>query len=283
MRGVLQADASLLAHIKEIIKRLLQLWDKHLGSESHEQSTSVPISQLAADDPAHVTIAQQEQLAWYPNWPLLHTRPRYDGLEYENGRSTDTSVYTKCDSSLNKAEAPGQRTYNPGIFKVTCLHGTVYGFHFMREHESPSDLFTLLLTRWPRDRLLPALVWYDNMCKAYEYIIKREPWMLKFMRVFVDSFHYGSKLKLALHKCPQCFNPHTHFIAALFNSQYEEHGNSFLSLFKRSTRSMGLKRAVKMLAMVLRRWNGSKARNVGPILLHWMEQAQYCCEKLGWQ
>jgi hypothetical protein len=280
MRAVLQAEASLLGHVIDILKCLLQLWDKHLMSSSHEQSTSVPISQLAENDPAHAIIALQEQLAWYLNWPLLYTRPRYAGLEEENGRSTDSSVYTKCDSSLNKAAAPSQRTFNPGIFKVTCLHGVVYGFHFMREHESPSDLFTLLLTRWPRGRL-PALVWYDNMCKAYEYIIKREPWMLKFIRAFVDSFHYGSKLRLALHKCPQCFNPHTHSIAVLFNSQYEEHGNAFLSLFKRSTRTMGLKRALEMIAMVLRRWNGSKAKS-GSALIHWLEQAEDCCKQLGW-
>jgi hypothetical protein len=52
---------------------------------------------------------------------------------------------------------------NPGIFKVTCAHAVAYGFHFMKEPESPSDLLTLLLTCWPRDMLLPALLWYGNL------------------------------------------------------------------------------------------------------------------------
>jgi hypothetical protein len=282
LQGGFMADPARKGHITEIMQCLLNLWDRELGSATAADSTSVPIADLHEDDAAWDTISKQQQLAWYPNWPLLYTRPRYDGLEHANGRSQDTSVYTKCDGTENK-ESPGQRKFNPGIFKVTCVHGIVYGFHFMKEAESPSDLFTLLLTRWPRCRQLPALMWYDNMCKAYEYIIKREPWMLKLMRALVDSFHYGSALRIAIHKCPQCFNTQAHPVAELFNSQYEEHGNAFLSVFRRSARTMGLERAVDLIAMLLEKWGGSKERKMALRLAHWRMQYELTCRRLGWQ
>jgi hypothetical protein len=176
----------------------------------------------------------------------------------------------------------GQRKFNPGIFKVTCPHGVVYGFHFMKDHESPSDLFTLLLTRWPRDRLLPALMWYDNMCKAYEYIIKREPWMLKFMRAVVDSFHYGSSQQVPLHKCPRCFDTKAHTVAARFNSQYEEHGNAYLSLFRNSLRTMALPRARELVGTVLKCWGGQKLEKIRLELQAEQKQYQEVCSWLAW-
>jgi hypothetical protein len=282
LQGDFMSDPAWKGHISDILTCLLRLWDQHLRSPAAEHSKSVLISGLEPDDAARAIIEKQQLLAWYPNWPLLYTRPRYEGLEQEDGRSKDKSAYTKCDGGQKK-ESPGQRKFNPGIFKVTCVHGVVYGFHFMKEPESPSDLFTMLLTRWPRGRLLPALLWYDNMCKAYEYIIKREPWMLKFMRALVDSFHYGSALRIALHKCPQCFNTQAHMVAELFNSQYEEHGNAFLSVFRRSARTMGLQRALQLIAMLLRKWNGSKARKMERKFSTWREQYELACRALRWQ
>jgi hypothetical protein len=268
-------------HAEVLLQCLLDMHHEHIGKVvDPQESKSVLISSLPPDDPAHSIIAQQEQLAWYPNWPLLYTRPRYDGLEHANGRSQDTFVYTKCDGTENK-ESPGQRKFNPGIFKVTCVHGIVYGFHFMKEAESPSDLFTLFLTRWPRNIPL-AISWYDNACKFYEYTIKREPWMLKFMRAVVDSFHYGSAQQIPLHKCPRCFDTKAHSVAAIFNSQYEEHGNAYVSLHKRSARTMRLVRAYELISALLRCWNGCKRDLCSRRAEAWRAQYKHACEQLGW-
>jgi hypothetical protein len=82
--------------------------------------------------------------------------------------------------------------------------------------------------------------------------------MLKNMRIFVDTFHYGSFRIVPIHKCPCSFDGKSHAVAALFNSQYEEHGNAFINIHKRSARTMSLKRARKLLSVLLQCWNESK-------------------------
>jgi hypothetical protein len=193
--------------------------------------------------------------------PLKYSRPQYTRLEWEDGRSQQKSWYLKCDNTEPRV-GTGQRKFSPGLFKVTCVHGIVYGYHFLKDPESPSDFFTLLLTRFPRDKL-PALVYYDNACKLYEYILNREPWMLKTMRLLVDSFHYGSWRGTApVHKCPTAFDTKAHPQASLFNSQYEEHGNAFISIHKRSARTMRLRRAYQLVGALLRCRNGIKTKSL---------------------
>ena len=63
-------------HAEALMQCLLDLHHQHIGRSDPQRSKSVLFSSLPADDPAHSIIAQQQQLAWYPNWPLLYTRPR---------------------------------------------------------------------------------------------------------------------------------------------------------------------------------------------------------------
>ena len=163
------------------------------------------------------------------------------------------------------------------------VHGIVYGYHFLKDPESPSDFFTLLLTRFPRDKL-PALVYYDNACKLYEYILNREPWMLKTMRLLVDTFHYGSwrGSQSPIHKCPTSFDTKAHPVAAQFNSQYEEHGNAYVSLHKGSASTMRLERAFELISALLRCWNGCKQELCSRRAEAWRAQYKHACEQLRW-
>lgn len=245
------AAPSMLSGITLILRHLLDMYDDAIGSRTSVNSFSKLLpTELEPGNPAHDIIQGQQNLAWYPLWPPLYDRPHYAGLEEYDGRCKERGMYKKCDDTSHKVRS-GQNLFNPGIFKATCPHGFCYGCHFMKDHESPSDLFTLLLTRWPRDSFL-SVCWYDNMCKAYEYIIKREPWMLQKLRSFVDSFHFGSHHQVSLHKCPAVFDTKRHVVARLFNSQYEEHGNAFLDMFRRSVRTMGLARALQLIGAMLR-------------------------------
>jgi hypothetical protein len=246
------AQGSFFTAVTDLARSLLYLWYEVIGSTSPDDSTSQPLPE------EHPARAQQDEVASYHSLPLRYSRPQYSSYEHEDGRSTQTSWYRKCDNTQPRV-GTGQRKFSPGLFKVTCVHGFVYGFHFLREPESPSDFFTLLLTRFPRDKL-PALVYYDNGCKLYEYILNREPWMLKSICVLVDSFHYGSWRGAApVHKCPTTFDTKAHAQAALFNSQYEEHGNAFISIHKRTARTMQLQRAWQLVGALLRCRNGIKA------------------------
>jgi hypothetical protein len=161
------------------------------------------------------------------------------------------------------------------------VHGVVVWFHFLKEPESPNDIFTLLLTRIPREKL-PGMFFYDNGCKLYEYILNREPWMLKNLRIIVDSFHYGSWRSIPVHKCPHSFDTKANPVAALFNSQYEEHGNAYVSIHKRSARTMGFERAHTLIGVLLQCWNSNKFNRTESKQSAFEAQYKKACEMLGW-
>jgi hypothetical protein len=248
--------------LHSLVSALLLLHYAVIGSKASCNSHSVSIDSVDAEqhDTMSTVINSQASLCHYDNWEVLHSRPQYDGLEKPNGRSVDLHVYRKCDNTRIVVQS-GQRKFSPGIFKVSCPHGVVYGFHFMKDAESPSDMFTLLLTRFPRDKL-PSMVYYDNGCKLYEYILNREPWMLQTLRVVVDAFHYGAFQACPVHKCPWSFDVKANHVARIYNSQYEEHSNAFVSIHKRSARTMRLSRARFLMALLLQLWNRSKFERI---------------------
>lgn len=150
----------------------------------------------------------------YPWWPECDQRPQYRDLEKRNGRCKDPSDESKCQTDHGKKG----ETWTEGIFVVVCKHLIVYGWHVMLEPESPSDVFTLLLTRIP-PTLYPKLVFYDNGCKVHEYTTNRRPSMLKQIKFLVDSFHFGH-IQKPIHACPRCF----------YAKDYPEHERKLPSL-----------------------------------------------------
>jgi hypothetical protein len=279
--SLFEQDAELRCTVLRLVQFVMLVWQLSIGCFSPESSKSIPLGSLPPDHAAHAHARSQADLAVYgAHWGSLYTRPRYVGLEHENGRSRDSSDYRKCDNT-RPAVGTSQRKFSPGICKFSCVHGVVLGLHFMKEPESPSDVFTLLLTRFPRESL-PSLVFYDNGCKLYEYILNREPWMLKTMRIFVDTFHYGAWRQVPIHKCPCSFSGKAHPVALQFNSQYEEHGNAFVSIHKRSARTMSLKRACMLLSVLLQSWNESKFERTRAAADVFRRQYEEACRRLGY-
>jgi hypothetical protein len=108
--------------------------------------------------------------------------------------------------------------------------------------------------------------------------------MLKHMRLLVDTFHYGSWRggNVPIHKCPTTFDTKNHEDASQFNSQYEEHGNAFVSLHKRSARTMRLQRAYELISALLRAWNGVKEADISGRQEAWAAQYAGVCTRLAW-
>jgi hypothetical protein len=212
---LLREDQHFYDVVHDLLTTIADLYDKVIAQSSYEHSSSVKLTSAAAFS----GVQEKSTVSNYPSFKKEFTRPHYPDYEQANGRSRDKSDYRKCDNK-KPLVGSGQRKFSPGIFKVTCVHGFVYGYHFLTEAESPTEFFTLLLTRFPIDRL-PSIIIYENGCKLYEYILDREPWMLKDMRILVDAFHYGAWRQTTIHKCPACFEPRSHPTAALFNTQYE--------------------------------------------------------------
>lgn len=150
--------------------------------------------------------ANAGKLSCYPFWPSHRSRPRYSHLEDAKGRSVDSSNDTKCEKDPTDSNAP---KWTSGIFTVVCPHNFIYGFHVMTRPESPSDVFTILRTLIPEDKL-PEVIYYDNGCKLLQYILGRDPSLVRNMQVFVDRFHFGD-INDPIHKCSPGFNPSNSF------------------------------------------------------------------------
>lgn len=233
---------------------ILQLYDRVVMrsapcmSEAHE-------FRVDGLSPAAVAVHEgQAPLEYYPHWPKLFHRPQYAQYEGADGKSKQPSDFRKCDTGAQEFRM-GQNKWTPGLFLVCCGHGIIYGFHFLKHHESPNDFFTLLLTRFPRDQL-PRVVAYDNGCKLHEFTLNRAPWMLRGGPVImVDSFHFGGHQLVPTHKCPHAFDKSFQPAMNGFNTQYMECLNSVLCLFKSSLRTMKLATARHVLQGVVQRHN----------------------------
>lgn len=245
--------------MRPVVTCILKLYEHVIASSVADNSLAVAFERL--DAPSREVCLSQDSISFYPHWPRTNGRPSYPSYEEGDGRSSKQfqSDYRKCDASANLHHS-GQRKFNPGIFCVCCPHGVNYGFHFFKHHESPNDFFSLLLTRFPKDKL-PKVVIYDNACKLVEYILNREPWMLQYIIFMVDAFHYGGCQETHIHKCPHAFDKSFQPAVSFINAQYQEHGNSFLNMFKSSLRTMSRGRAYQFIRMVLTEWN--KGKSVG--------------------
>lgn len=220
----------------------------------------------------------QKPLGRYDHWPQSFHRPQYAQFEGADGKSKNTSDFKKCDTGTHDFRV-GQSKWSPGLFVVCCPHGVIYGFHFLKHPESPNDLFTLLLTRFPRDKL-PKVVVYDNGCKLYEFILNRAPWMLKDMVIVVDAFHFGGHQPVQIHKCPHAFDKSFQPAMGGFNTQYMECLNSVLCLFKNSLRTMRLSTAQHVLQAVVQRHNSRQIEGIEKHLGDVQEALERACRWL---
>jgi len=155
-----------------LLARLDELWERVIG---------VPAAAPVVHAEGNAQVAESAaRISCYPHNPAVAHRPRYDAYEDEEGRCRRSGAaddngdpaneFSKCDSKADNVHKHGQNAYSAGIMVFTCLHGVPYGFHMMKGGESPSDVFTILLTRFSREHL-PQLIIYDNGCQLYECVL----------------------------------------------------------------------------------------------------------------
>jgi hypothetical protein len=172
--------------LQAVIKQLCDLWRRCIGD--------VPAIYLTDGD--NELAARLDRLAVYHHWPRLGHRGYFSAFEKPSGRSgpppratsarsagarsagvdeEEIDDMTKCMTERTHDVRMGQRVHSPGIMVMTCMHGVPYGFHFMKRGESPSEIFTVMLTRM-RPEHLPRVFIYDNGCKLYECVRTLRRW-----------------------------------------------------------------------------------------------------------
>jgi hypothetical protein len=89
-------DVALCKLVLDLLHFLLELYHKVIGGCTSEDSRSIPISEVPAAqrEGVHGLVCMQQSLTSLATWSsAIYTRPQYLGLEHENGRSKDNSVY----------------------------------------------------------------------------------------------------------------------------------------------------------------------------------------------
>lgn len=135
-----------------------------------------------------------------------------------------------------------------------CTHSICYGFHCIPSSEGRDDVFSAMITRWPK---APKRVVYDYACALGPYCMLREPLFFAQTTFMVDHFHAQGHKKCS----PACFmseyvncNP----TLAGLNSSAAESGNAALGRIRKSVSYMSQERSIIYTKVFLSIWNRIK-------------------------
>lgn len=96
------------------------------------------------------------------NMPSIRHRPAYPNLKYETG-SDSQKRGGSCNKYFNEY---GKTGLTGGIMCAWCTHSICYGFHCIPNSEGRNDVFSAMVTRWPK---APKYVIYDFACQLAPY------------------------------------------------------------------------------------------------------------------
>lgn len=94
---------------------------------------------------------------------------------------------------------PNNSSHSPGLLCVLCpcSNPKVIGFIIMTRAESTALALSAILMYFV---IPPSVVFYDNGCNTVDAALLRIPWLLLFIFIVVDRFHYK------IHTCSDIFN-----------------------------------------------------------------------------
>ena len=134
---------------------------------------------------------------------------------------------------------------------VWCTHSICYGFHCIPHGKGRNDVFSTLLTRWPK---APKMVVYDFACALEPYCMTCKPDFFSDTLFAINSFHAKGHTKCA----PAAFlstyanvDPRL----ACINSSAAECGNGSLHCICKSVSYMSQDCAIIYTKVFLSVWN----------------------------
>jgi hypothetical protein len=184
----------------------------------------------------------------------IRHRPVYLRLTADRRKESGGSRGAKCSKYYAQY---GQQRLTGGIMCAWCPHSVCYGFHCIPEAEGRDDVFSAMITRWPK---APKRVIYDFACALGPYCLNREPDFFADTLFVIDAFHAKGHTKCA----PAAFLTTYSNIdprLAHINSSAAECGNSGLSRIRKSVSYMSQERAIQYTKTFISIWNRLRIRN----------------------
>lgn len=141
---------------------------------------------------------------------------------------------------------------------VWCTHSICYGFHCIPRGEGRNDVFSPIVTRWPKP---PKIIVYDFACALAPYCMTREADFFSGTLFVIDKFHAKGHSKCA----PAAFlssysdvDPRLEHI----NSSAAECGNGGIKRIRKSVSYMAQDRAILYTKVFISVWNRLKMRKM---------------------
>jgi hypothetical protein len=180
-------------------------------------------------------------------------RPEYPRLTADQKKESGGSRGAKCSKYYAQY---GQQRLTGGIMCAWCPHSVCYGFHSIPEGEGRNDVFSAMITRWPK---APKCVIYDFACALGPYCMLREPDFFADTLFAIDAFHAKGHTKCAPATFLTTYSNVDPRLAHI-NSSAAECGNSGLSRIRKSVSYMSQQRAVQYTKTFISIWNRLRIR-----------------------
>ncbi|KAF8871836.1 hypothetical protein BD779DRAFT_1453446 [Infundibulicybe gibba] len=187
--------------------------------------------------------------------PQIRFRPKYPRLKHDVRGDVGGKRGAKCSKFYSKY---GEQRLTGGIMCVWCTHSVCYGFHCIPRGEGRNDVFSAIITRWPKP---PKRVIYDFACALGPYCMTREPEFFADTLFLIDDFHSKDHTK-----CSEAafLKTYCNVDATLsgINSSAGECGNSGITRIRKSVSYMSQDRAIMYTKIFLSIWNRLRIRKI---------------------
>ncbi|KAJ7590570.1 hypothetical protein C8J56DRAFT_1133966 [Mycena floridula] len=190
------------------------------------------------------------------SFPQIRDRPRYPKLSWDQKHKKSERCGDKCSKFYGSYCG---RTLSGGLMIMWCKHSICYGFHCIREAEGRDDVFSAILTHWPK---APRHIIYDFACALGPYCMLREPDFFADTQFMVDAFHAQGHTKCSSASMVQNYSKVDPRLDGV-NSSAAECGNGVLGCIRKSVSYMGQQRAILYTKVFLSVVNRVKILKMG--------------------
>ncbi|KAJ7574366.1 hypothetical protein C8J56DRAFT_803143 [Mycena floridula] len=185
-----------------------------------------------------------EQTGCCYSMPQIRHRPRYPKIKWDEKYEGSAKRGGSCSKYYSQY---GKNAQTGGIMAPWCTHSIAYGFHCIPVGEGRNDVFSAMVTRWPK---APDIVVYDFACALGPYCMVREPHFFANTVFAVDTFHTSGHKKCSHAAFLQTYTNADPRLKGL-NSSAAECGNGVLTRVRKSISYMAQSRAILYLRTFL--------------------------------
>ncbi|KAE9386932.1 hypothetical protein BT96DRAFT_960490 [Gymnopus androsaceus JB14] len=177
----------------------------------------------------------------------IRQRPRYPNLKFD-GKADVNKEQVNCRKFY---KTYSQKRQTGGIMACWCTHSICYGFHIIPVGEGRNDVFSALITRWPK---APDRVVYDFACALGPYCWAREPDFFANTQFVIDGFHAAGHTKCSKAAFLKTYSEIDSSLNSI-NTSAAECGNSSLTRIRKPVSYMTQEHAVLYSWVFISIWN----------------------------